>query len=110
VLNHDGCKLPCYDRPLDSETLGARMRICEYEVVIESIGGRELRRVTLTAATGHPLRGDEIEIESRSFVVRRVVHRAEGEMRHSTREYSFVRLHVQPRARSAWWRAKSRAG
>jgi hypothetical protein len=85
------------------------MRICEYEVVIESVGGRELRRVTLTAATGHPLRGDEIEIEGRSFVVKRVTHWAEGGKRRTTREYSFVRLHVQPRTRQAWWRAKSRA-
>lgn len=86
------------------------MRACEYEVVIESVRGHELRRVVLTSTTGHPRKGDEIEIEGRAFEVRRVIHCAEGKERRSVREYSFVRLHVQPRARAVWWRAAARQG
>src|SRR6266540_1007336 len=82
---------------------GTAMRVFEYEVVIESVGGQELRRVTLTATTSHPVKGDEIEIEGRTFVVSRVTHLAEGRERRTTREYSFVRLHARPRVR-VWWR------
>jgi hypothetical protein len=82
---------------------GTAMRVFEYEVVIETLGGREVRRVTLTATTSHPVKGDEIEIEGRTFVVSRVTHLAEGRERRTTREYLFVRLHARPRVR-VWWR------
>jgi hypothetical protein len=84
------------------------MRTCEYEVVIESVRGQELRRVVLTSTTGHPRKGDELEIEGRAFEVRRVIHCAEGQERRTRREYSFVRLHVQPRGRGVWWRRAGR--
>jgi hypothetical protein len=85
------------------------MRVFEYEVVIESVSGQELRRVRLTATTSHPVKGDEIEIEGRTFVVNRVTLLAEGRERKSTREYSFVRLHARPRTH-VWWRsARDRA-
>jgi hypothetical protein len=84
--------------PLTSAILPeATMRVVEYEVVIESVGGQELRRVTLMATTSHPVKGDEIKIEGRTFVVSRVTHLAEGRERKTTREYSFVRLHARPR-------------
>jgi hypothetical protein len=73
------------------------MRVGEYEVVVENASGHVVMRETRTATTGHPLPGDEVVIEGRCFVVRRIRHYEEPEAR-CTRRYTTVEIIVRERS------------
>jgi hypothetical protein len=70
------------------------MRIGEYRIVIENVEGQVLAEVERTAATGHPIVGEEILLDGSVFVVERVRHEEDADTR-ARRRYTSPRLFVR---------------
>jgi hypothetical protein len=72
------------------------VRIGELELLVEDAHGCIVERITLTTTAASPGPGDEIEIDGRVFIVRRVSHQAEGPThQRTTRRYLWTKLHVR---------------
>jgi hypothetical protein len=70
------------------------MRIGEYSIVIQDTDGEVLAEVERTAATGHPIVGEELVLEGATYVVERVRHEEDPGGR-SRRRYTAPRLFVR---------------
>jgi hypothetical protein len=77
------------------------MLIGDYIVVILDADGRVLGEHVLTASTGHPQVGHELKLgDGPTYVVERVVHESDGNEL-SRRTYSYARVFVSEKPRSA---------
>jgi hypothetical protein len=70
------------------------MRVGEYLVVIENEQGRVVDKLAFSTHTGHPIRGDFVEIDERRFVVDRVVH-VKNEDKRGMRTYNYAQVFVR---------------
>lgn len=75
------------------------MRVGEYLVVVRDEAGRQLTTYERTATTSHPIRGDELEIDSVAYEVVKVRHVDEpGSTR---RRYTTANVFVRPKGGAA---------